>query len=119
MKIVTIKTRLRETLIKLTGYWIYKHRDIPIGCDIESDLQKRVFQNIKTIFDVGANIGQTAIKFNRSFKESIIYCFEPVNKPFKQLSFNTSTLDNVKCFNLALGDKPEIVKIDVYEGNNS
>ena len=27
-------TRFRELLIKVTGYWIFKQKKIPIGCDI-------------------------------------------------------------------------------------
>ena len=34
IEIMTIKTKVREFLIKKTGYWIYKHNDIPIGCDL-------------------------------------------------------------------------------------
>jgi len=39
----------------------------------------------KVMFDVGANIGRTAILFRKFFPESRIFCFEPVNSTFSAL----------------------------------
>lgn len=115
----TLKTKTRELLIDLSGYWVYKKRDIPIGCDLGNDLKNKISLPLKTVFDVGANIGQTSLKFHEAFPEAAIYAFEPVNKTFRQLSKNTKALSRVQCFNVALGEKTESVEIDVFEGDAS
>ena len=69
---MNIRTRLRESLIGFSGYWIYKHKEIPVGCDLITDLKYRVRLPMKTIFDVGANVGQTALKMNDYFPKARI-----------------------------------------------
>ena len=60
---------------------------------------------IKTILDIGANIGQFARMIERVFPEAKIYSFEPLPDAFKELD-KRSRIKNgkVKAFNLALGD---------------
>jgi FkbM family methyltransferase len=54
------------------------------GCDPFRDLKKRL-PNAKTIFDVGANRGQTAEKLRSTFPDAVIHCFEPDPATFQQL----------------------------------
>lgn len=115
----TLKTKTREFLIDLSGYWIYKKKDIPIGCDLGNDLNNKIRLPLRVVFDVGANIGQTAIKFHTSFSEAAIYSFEPVKSVFAHLKNNTQHFSRVQCFNVALGEKAESVEIDVFEGDAS
>ena len=116
---MTLKTKVRESLIKMTGYWIYKQKDIPVGCDLKNDLKHKICLPIRTVFDVGANIGQTALRYNEYFNESMIYSFEPITKTFHDLANNTKNLGRVMCFNLALGDKVDSIVVDVFEGESS
>lgn len=58
-----------------------------------------------TIFDVGANIGQTSAEFQKQFPGSTIYAFEPFKIPFQQLQANAAP--QTKCFNFALSDTIE------------
>ena len=60
---------------------------------------------IKTIFDVGANIGQSAIKFLDSFPNPTIYCFEPVQETFGELVRNVGNSPNVHCHQNAMGSR--------------
>lgn len=60
---------------------------IPNGRILPLDL-KRANIDIKTIFDAGANIGQTANYFIKHFPGADIYCFEPVATTYKQLLSN-------------------------------
>lgn len=65
-----------------------------------------------TIFDIGANIGQSCIEFRKHYCFADIYCFEPVNETFLQLTETANKLENkskIFCYNLALGseDKTE------------
>jgi FkbM family methyltransferase len=55
------------------------------------------------VFDVGANVGRTAISFARGFPEATVYAFEPVAATFRTLSENVASEARIRPFNLALG----------------
>ncbi len=60
--------------------------------------------NIKTVIDVGANIGQFASEIRAVLPNTFIYSFEPMKECFSSL-VNTNKEDkNFKAFNFALGD---------------
>jgi len=75
------------------------------GCQDWFDIQSSGCR-INTIFDVGANIGQSALKFREAFPDSLIYCFEPVSSTFKQLKANVSSDKNINCSAIAFGSIP-------------
>ena len=54
------------------------------------------------IFDIGANIGQTALAFRDQFPEAASYSFEPFRSSYTALLRNTRAL-SVSCHQLALG----------------
>ena len=55
-----------------------------IGIEVEIDIC-RLRNSIQTVFDVGANYGQTAIRFSKAFPSAIIHSFEPVESNFRIL----------------------------------
>jgi len=59
---------------------------------------------VRTIFDVGANLGQTASLFSTEFPQAQIYCFEPFHKNFEMLQRRLVPLANARPFRIALGD---------------
>jgi FkbM family methyltransferase len=59
---------------------------------------------VNTIVDVGANIGQSAVRFRAAFPKARIICLEPVSGTFTELARRTAHL-NVDCFNIALGSE--------------
>jgi len=77
----------RTWVERLTASHIY--RILPRGINFAVDIQSTFpGYKIKTIFDVGANVGQSAKKFLVQFPGSHIYCFEPVTDTFRLLSNN-------------------------------
>lgn len=64
------------------------------------------------IFDIGANIGQSATYYSNKFPKAKIYSMEPVSETYNQLKINTKNLD-VNCYNLALGSKKGVVKMAI------
>ena len=66
---------------------------------------------IETVFDVGANVGQTVQKFRAAFPHASIYSFEPVRALFQELNKSVSGDQHVQCFQVALGSAPGIGKI--------
>ncbi|HAO08550.1 MAG TPA: hypothetical protein DCQ50_16590 [Chryseobacterium sp.] len=64
----------------------------------------QLIPHLKTIIDVGSNIGQYAYASNRFYPNARIYCFEPVSTCFHQLEKNTGKISAITSFNSALGD---------------
>lgn len=116
---MTIKTKIREFLIKLSGYWIYKKKHLPVGCDLFNDLKYKIGLPLKTVFDVGANVGQTALNFDKEFQDTEIFSFEPVKTTFLKLTANTKNNCRINCNNIAFGDKVESVEINIFEERSS
>src|SRR6188508_1270833 len=58
----------------------------PHGWDVQIDIDRRLTQTpITVIFDVGANRGQSALRFRRWFPSATLHCFEPVPATFAHL----------------------------------
>lgn len=110
---------LRNALINLTGYWIYKKKDLPIGIDLKEDLKNKFNISPTVIFDVGANYGQTALFYRQEFNKAKIYSFEPVKKSFEILKENLKQDKHIFCYNLACGEKNEDLEIYIHEGIHS
>lgn len=92
---------------------------LPLGVDFATDLEYYMPKyNIKTIFDVGANVGQSANKYSTDFKSVNIFCFEPVKSTFNILVENTKAKKNIKCFNIAFGNKNSTEKILISNKGN-
>ena len=68
------------------------------------------------IFDVGANVGQTAKFYNTLLSKPQIYSFEPVLSTFIQLQSNISE-SNISCFNYALGAQQG--RVEILTGSKS
>jgi len=67
--------------------------------------------DVKTIFDLGANIGDTAIFYSILFPQARIYAIEPNPHIFQKLLKNTKQFPNIKCFYCAIGDQTKEVKL--------
>jgi FkbM family methyltransferase len=95
-----------KNLLKSAGYKFYKTRYLPFGCDLVADL-KRLSPDleIKTVFDVGANLGQSALDYREKFPKARIYSFEPVSQTFDRLEFATKADPNIFCYQLALAER--------------
>ncbi|OKH25811.1 FkbM family methyltransferase [Chroogloeocystis siderophila] len=78
-------------------------KEIPTRTDQYIYTSKLESLQVEVIFDVGANIGQTAIKFAQSFPKAKIFSFEPVAATFKQLRENTQKNSSISCFQIGLG----------------
>jgi len=60
---------------------------------------------IGMIFDVGANVGQSALEFAKSFPEVEIHSFEPFKANFNKLVDNTRDTIAIRSHQLALSDR--------------
>ena len=81
---------------------IYSAR--PHGRDDCHDIQRSGIP-IRTILDVGAHTGESALKFHRAFPEATIHSFEPVGETFAQLRQSVAGHPRIHCHQLAMGDR--------------
>lgn len=65
----------------------------------------------QVIFDVGANIGQSAAEYAAAFPKAAIHCFEPVPDSFARLTAATANLPHVTAHALALGHHDGTVRM--------
>jgi FkbM family methyltransferase len=72
----------------------------------EALLRLLPMQQVKTIFDVGANFGQSAVGFRKAYPNATIYSFEPFEGAYSTLCETVADDSNVKTFQLALSNEP-------------
>ena len=109
-------SKLIRLIERLLGAKIYT--TLPIGLDLHLDIEYNLKNlNIKTIFDVGANIGESENYFSKSFPYSNIYCFEPIPSSFNRLKRNIKGT-NSSCFNFGFGEVASLQEIFTYENPN-
>lgn len=102
---------------KSLGCRIFRH-SLPRGVDIFFDIDRYFgIRSVKTVFDIGANVGQSAAVYAKSFPEAAIYSFEPVLETFNTLVQNTKSLGKVKAFNCAFGDRDEAMQINITDNS--
>lgn len=65
----------------------------------------------KIIFDIGANIGTTAILLDHCYPGAVIYAFEPEPENFELLKKNVGPYPNIHVFNFGLGSKDKEVHL--------
>jgi FkbM family methyltransferase len=61
-------------------------------------------QPVRTIFDVGANVGQTAARYRGAFPDATVHCFEPFPGSFQRLCERHAADDSVRAHQLAVAD---------------
>lgn len=96
------KITIKKILSKV-GIQVVKapHKGIELGIDLQFFLPDL---NIRTIFDVGANEGQSIAAYRVWFPSAKIHSFEPVASTFSVLLANVND-PKVFCHNLALGSE--------------
>jgi FkbM family methyltransferase len=100
---------LSNQLFPLTRYF-------PYGRSVYYDIQRfSQNKNLNILFDIGANVGQTANGLIKYFPKSKIYCFEPVDKTFAILSENLHRYTNVNCIQKGMGRVSGSVNIILHD----
>ncbi|MFD2036379.1 FkbM family methyltransferase [Belliella marina] len=71
-------------------------------------------QQIKVVFDVGANVGNWSKTISGVNNDCIVHAFEPVEETYQKLQENTKSNKLIKTNNLALSDKEETIEFNFY-----
>lgn len=100
-----MKEFLKQTVERL-GYRYFKIAYQPVGLDHAHDVARFLGSatDVKVIFDVGANEGQTTERYLRTFPCAQIYSIEPFKTAYNSLVKRVSTSSRVRTFQLAFAD---------------
>lgn len=60
---------------------------------------------IRTVLDIGANVGQFASQMHRLLPDARMYSFEPLPDCYRQLLQKMEQVETFRAFNFALGDR--------------
>jgi FkbM family methyltransferase len=75
--------------------------------------------NIRTIIDIGANVGQFINWSLVTFNNPHIYAFEPIHNVFGELKVKFGNRDNIELFNYGIGNVSGELLINVNENSPS
>ena len=87
--------------ILINQFGVYEKDELDLLFDFLTPI-KAVLSNGLAL-DIGANIGNHSVYFSSVFAK--VYAFEPNPDTYCLLKFNSKTLQNVKTFNIGLGEK--------------
>lgn len=93
--------------LRTLGYEVWRVHQDTLGLNPFTDIGRLVVNRRQpTIFDVGANIGQSTEEFKHVFPDCQVHGFEPNPNTFKLLEENLRRFDRVQLNNFALGNVP-------------
>lgn len=119
----------KAEVANIEGETILMHPSDMIGYVIMADEQYYEFNMMDmfwdyipfegTFLDIGANIGNHALMFNRFRPDVTIHCFEPIFKNYVLLNENAKDKPNIKTYHVGLGSTNEVVKTSQPHVNNA
>jgi FkbM family methyltransferase len=95
----------------IIGPSIYYYGEYTQG---ELQLLDRFIKPGYVIYDIGANIGYHTLHF-ANWPETNVYAFEPNNKNYKLLKYNTRYSKNVTCINAGISDNNTVGHITDFD----
>jgi FkbM family methyltransferase len=107
--------KLLRRIVERLGYRYFKIAYQPVGLDHAHDVARFLgsASNVRVVFDVGANVGQTADYYVRAFPSAQIYSFEPVAATYKSLVEHLAGLPRVRTFQLAFANSNRTARIQL------
>ncbi len=96
--------RCANLILRPLDHEVSRIRAKKFGQSLDEDLVRLVpDKRPVTVFDVGANVGQTVRRFRSIWQDPIIHCFEPGTDAFPRLRESTRVFPNIHLNNLAVG----------------
>jgi FkbM family methyltransferase len=87
-----------KSALRIVGYDIHKIRDPYLNAASR-------LGHASVVFDIGANVGQSALRLRQVFPDSTIHCFEPSPKTFAALRDNIGQRDRFVLNQYAVGSQ--------------
>ncbi len=72
--------------------------------------------DVKTIVDIGANVGAASVYFAIAYPDAKVYAFEPGSAPLSLLQQNVEPLPNVTVFPFGLHSREQ--RLSLFQGKN-
>jgi len=106
--LMTLRQEIQRWLARC-GYDVRRIPAVPpLGADAFRDMRRLALEQVSpVILDVGANAGQSALAFRRTFPSPTIHCFEPNPDIFAELRVRTQHLPGVFLNNIGVGAREE------------
>lgn len=102
----------KRIIVSKFGTWFYNVEKLPVGTHLEYFLKYRVKFPIRTIVDVGANVGKFSSSLHDHLPEASFHCLEPFSQTFELLKKKLSE-PAFKVYQIALGEKNEFLSIEL------
>jgi FkbM family methyltransferase len=110
-----IKSRLRRI-----GNYRVIHARYKWGLDLFDDLDKLIKpEDVRVVFDVGANEGNTAKLYLEYFPKAMVHAFEPVTNTFNRLQEVLRNDPRARLHHLAASDSNGVATIRKFENSQS
>ena len=94
------------------------HRRRPFGSDVFRDIRNILGDDSQMVaFDVGANVGQTTLAFEREFRSARIHSFEPNPEAYALLTKHVSGHRLITTHPIALGSRCEDRAMHITKSN--
>lgn len=111
----TAKRMIRDIIRKM-GFDLKRYDPQQVGVSAIADIRRFLRgANEPLILDVGANVGQSTMRFLNHFKKLRIHSFEPSPSTFERLEVNCSPYSQVTCWNCGVGSKDGLVEFHENE----
>lgn len=108
--------KLVKSAARALGFDIHRVRPLATNVTDPYIVMRRLVNNPNPIiFDVGANVGDTARRFRSLFPKANVFCFEPFPSSFERLSSVFTDDPAVESYQLALADVPRVSKLTVNQ----
>ncbi len=103
-----------QTILGRLGIYYAKRQYLPRGIDWLWDLDRLLpAGTVRTVFDVGANEGQTAVAVLKAFPGATVHAFEPVAGTFETLRLTVGADPRIQLNQAAVSSTAGIVHIQV------
>jgi len=110
---MNLKNTIRD-VINLTGFDLVRLSNSP-----RKTLLGMASYNFQSVIDIGANEGQFAKEISKFFPHASLFCFEPLEAPFRTLSeWASKQGERVRCYNMALGESKGEVMMHQHESHS-
>jgi FkbM family methyltransferase len=109
-----------RAVLRAAGYELVRKEYAPFGQDALVDVRRLGSQwryPMRVCFDVGANVGQTALRLLEEFPGAAVYSFEPHPETFAALKSNLRHSAACEPVNIALGSTTG--EVDLFEYDES
>lgn len=112
---IAFMKRLVKKILRMIGIDIIRYHEQ------RSDLALLREKNIRTVFDIGANIGQFAQEIRAELPSACLYSFEPIESCHQKLVRSMQGDKKFRAFKVALGDRKgtEIIHVSTYSPSSS